>query len=86
VRQIARIQLSYQADGLSIVIDDDGLPYRGDLVGGPPASPAGHGIVGMRERVTALGGEFQAGPRPAGGFRVSATLPLAAAPVPSGPA
>ncbi len=86
VRQIARIQLSYQADGLSIVIDDDGLPCRGDLVAGPPASPAGHGIVGMRERVTALGGEFQAGPRPAGGFRVSATLPLAGAPAPSGPA
>jgi signal transduction histidine kinase len=39
----------------------------------------------MRERVAALGGEFHAGPRPAGGFRVSATLPLAAAPATSGP-
>ena len=86
VRQIARIQLSYRADVLSIVIDDDGLPYRGDLVAGPPASPAGHGLVGMRERVAALGGEFHAGPRPAGGFRVSVTLPLAAAPAASGPA
>jgi signal transduction histidine kinase len=86
VRQIARIQLSYHADALSIVIDDDGLPYRGDLVAGPQASPAGHGLVGMRERVTALGGEFHAGPRPTGGFRVSVTLPLAAAPAASGPA
>jgi len=37
--------------------------------------PGGHGITGMRERVEALGGTLHAGPRPAGGFRVSAVLP-----------
>jgi hypothetical protein len=36
----------------------------------------------MRERATLLGGEFSAGPRPGGGFRVSARLPLPA-PVPA---
>jgi len=37
---------------------------------------AGHGIIGMRERVTLLGGEFSAGPLPGYGFRVSARIPL----------
>jgi signal transduction histidine kinase len=36
----------------------------------------GHGIIGMRERVTLLGGEFSAGPRPGYGFQVSARIPL----------
>ena len=44
------------------------------LAGGLPG--AGHGIIGMRERVTLLGGEFSAGPLPGYGFRVSARIPL----------
>ncbi|MET8504630.1 histidine kinase [Streptomyces sp. NPDC004787] len=39
----------------------------------------GNGLVGMRERVTRLGGVFVSGPTEAGGFRVSAVLPVAAA-------
>jgi len=43
----------------------------------PGALPGGgHGIIGMRERVTLLGGEFSAGPLPGYGFRVSARIPL----------
>jgi signal transduction histidine kinase len=38
----------------------------------------GHGIIGMRERVTLLGGEFSAGPLPGYGFQVSAHIPLPA--------
>jgi signal transduction histidine kinase len=38
--------------------------------------PGGSGVRGMRERATALGGSFDAGPRPGGGFRVTARLPL----------
>ncbi|MER6101081.1 histidine kinase [Streptomyces sp. NPDC001832] len=38
----------------------------------------GHGLLGMRERVTALGGSLTAGPRYSGGFRVHATLPVEA--------
>ena len=37
---------------------------------------SGHGIIGMRERVSLLGGEFSAGPMPGYGFRVSAHIPL----------
>ncbi|MEV6850460.1 sensor histidine kinase [Actinoplanes sp. NPDC051411] len=53
---------------------------------GPPAcvsrsaGPGGHGLVGMRERIAAYGGTFDAGPRPEGGFRVSALIPYAREP------
>ncbi|WP_019629149.1 sensor histidine kinase [Actinomadura atramentaria] len=44
----------------------------------PPQAPAsgGHGLVGMRERATMLGGRFSAGPAVEGGFQVDAELPL----------
>jgi signal transduction histidine kinase len=63
-----------------------GSPDPSRSTGAPPwGSPdpsvdgGGHGIEGMRERVAALGGELQAGPRPQGGFRVHARLPLGTA-------
>ncbi len=60
-----------QQDGhLSIEVTDSG---RGGSVAG-----TGYGITGMRERATLLGGDFSAGPRPGGGFRVTARLPLPA--------
>jgi len=50
---------------------------------GPPALPAesgrkggGHGLIGMRERVTLYGGQLDVGPVPGGGFEVRACLPL----------
>ncbi|WP_405439352.1 sensor histidine kinase [Streptomyces avidinii] len=42
----------------------------------PPSPGAGHGLLGMRERAGMLGGELAAGPRPDGGYEVSAVLPL----------
>jgi signal transduction histidine kinase len=59
----------------------DGAPAPPDDGPAPVASlpGAGHGIIGMRERVTLLGGEFSAGPLPGYGFRVSARIPLPAA-------
>ena len=60
-----------QQDGqLSIEVTDSGH-------GGSPAG-TGYGITGMRERAALLGGDFSAGPRPGGGFRVTARLPLPA--------
>ncbi|MFB0627980.1 sensor histidine kinase [Streptomyces sp. AB3(2024)] len=42
----------------------------------PPSVGAGHGLLGMRERAGMLGGELAAGPRPGGGYEVSAVLPM----------
>ena len=69
----AGVALTWTAGGLEVVIQDDGS--------GHAASPdhVGHGLVGMRERIGAHGGSVSAGPAPAGGWRVAASLPLAAA-------
>jgi signal transduction histidine kinase len=48
--------------------------------GQPTADGAGHGLVGMRERVALLGGSLEAGPEADGGFTVRATLPAGASP------
>jgi signal transduction histidine kinase len=62
-----------QQDGqLSIEVTDSGC--------GSSAAGTGYGITGMRERTALLGGDFSAGPRPDGGFRVAARLPV---PVPA---
>ena len=50
-----------------------------DAASGHGAPGGGHGIIGMRERVTLLGGDFSAGPLPGYGFKVSARIPLPAA-------
>ncbi len=61
------VRLTYE-DGVTVEVTDDG-------VGGPPAVAPGNGIIGMTERAASLGGRVDAGPRPDGGFRVSAHLP-----------
>jgi len=63
-----------QQDGyLSIEVTDSG---RGAPVSKVSAAGTGYGITGMRERAALLGGDFCAGPRPGGGFRVAARLPV----------
>jgi signal transduction histidine kinase len=75
----AHVEISYSEDAMTINVDDDGCARANgsSAVGGHASRELGHGIVGMRERAHALGGELQAGPRPGGGFRVSARLPIA---------
>jgi len=68
----ARIAIVYQPADVVIQVDDDGrgMDDHGPLGGG------GNGLLGMRERATALGGELEAGPLGDRGFRVRARLPL----------
>jgi signal transduction histidine kinase len=68
----ATVRVTYAATDLVVEVDDDG---RGSGVTTDGAG-TGSGIEGMRARATALGGELNAGPRPGGGFRVQARLPL----------
>ncbi|MFD3512885.1 sensor histidine kinase [Streptomyces sp. NPDC058657] len=70
----ADVQVAHSPAGLRLRIDDAG-PATGDDAGG-----SGNGLAGMRERAAALGGTIEAGPRPGGGFRVEAELPLSGTP------
>ncbi|WP_411152789.1 sensor histidine kinase [Streptomyces sp. A30] len=62
---------------LTVRLCDDG-PRPGDGTPRPPALPkgSGHGLVGMRERIGAVGGSLHTGPRPGGGYCVHAVIPL----------
>lgn len=72
----ATVHLHYTAETISIQVDNDG---QGAVTGsGTRPSGRGLGLVGMRERVSALGGRLQAGPQDGGGFRVHAELPVRA--------
>ncbi|MFJ7266728.1 sensor histidine kinase [Streptomyces sp. NPDC099050] len=63
------VTVDYRRDELAVDVVDQGR-------GGAAAAGSGYGIVGMRERVGLLHGEFSAGPLPEGGFRVAAVLPI----------
>jgi signal transduction histidine kinase len=69
----ASVRLHYTPDALTVQVDDDGN------AGSSRPTGSGLGLIGMRERVAALGGQLQAAPRDGGGFRVRAELPVPAA-------
>jgi signal transduction histidine kinase len=69
----ASVHLHYNSAALSIQVDDDG---KGTATSTSNRQPGpGLGLIGMRERVSALGGHLHAGPRDGGGFQVRAELP-----------
>ncbi len=72
----AEVTISYCPDSVAVEVNDEGTGTPPDRVP-PPRTGAGHGIIGMRERVAVYGGEFSAGPGPDGGFRVRARFPIA---------
>jgi signal transduction histidine kinase len=62
-----QVSVGYLPDELRVEVTDDGI-------GGTPDG-VGYGLAGMRERAAILHGTLHAGPRPEGGFRVTARLP-----------
>jgi signal transduction histidine kinase len=71
----AQVVVGYHDRDVTVEILDDG---RGTATStGEGRAGTGHGLIGMRERVAAFGGDLEAGPGPGGGFRVAARLPLA---------
>ncbi|GAA2816083.1 sensor histidine kinase [Saccharopolyspora taberi] len=66
----ARVRAVNDGERIDIEIVDDGSKTE------PSTLPGGNGLIGMRERATIYGGTLDAGPRPEGGWRVHAVLPL----------
>ena len=69
----ALVRVTFAADRLQLEIVDTG---RGPLRR-TPDQPVGHGLVGMRERLSLYGGDLRAGRRTGGGYEVLASIPLA---------
>jgi signal transduction histidine kinase len=70
----AEVVVRYRDGELDLLVRDDGIGS-----GAPSGNGAGHGLIGMRERLNVFGGSLEAGPDDGGGFVVSARFPLGAA-------
>ena len=64
------VRIEYRPAELLITVCDDGGPVAAPTGGG------GSGLIGLRERIAVYGGELDAGPRPGGGWRLAARIPL----------
>jgi signal transduction histidine kinase len=75
----AKVRLTFGDSELGLLIEDDGRGAQQELYEGGGEDGQGQGLIGMRERVGMVSGTLDAGPRPGGGFRISAMLPVKAA-------
>ena len=65
------VRVAYRAEEVAVLVENG--PPAGEPSAGLPSG--GNGLLGMKERVSALGGGFVAGPNKTGGYRVSAVIP-----------
>ena len=72
----ATVRLSFGDSELGLLIEDDGRGAQHELFEDGGEDGLGQGLIGMRERVGMVSGTLDAGPRPGGGFRISAVLPV----------
>jgi signal transduction histidine kinase len=72
----ARVHLTYEESQLRILVEDDGRGAGTGRHDEGGADGLGQGLIGMRERIAMVGGTLDTGPRPEGGFRIKAALPL----------
>jgi signal transduction histidine kinase len=73
-KALARVTIRYKADTLEIEVVDDGRGAAAPLITGNDGR--GHGLIGMKERVSLFGGLLEAGPVLTGGYRVFARMPI----------
>ena len=81
------IHVEYRPRELLITVSDDGPPPgapASDLARGEPSGSGGRGLIGLRERIAVYHGELDAGPRPGGGWRLAARIPLDPLPAENG--
>jgi signal transduction histidine kinase len=67
---VVRLEVRYQGHGVEVEVVNDGGPIQA-------GSNGGYGLIGLGERVAIFGGSLDVGPRPEGGWRLLATLPVA---------
>lgn len=67
-----RVVVTHRPEGVAVTVTDDGPAPRAAV----DRSAGGFGLLGLRERVEAVGGDFRAGPLDGGGWQVAALLPL----------
>ena len=70
------VRVEYRPRELRIKVSDDGRPADSGVANPQPPGSGGRGLIGLRERIAIYGGELDAGPRPGGGWQVSARIPL----------
>src|SRR5262249_20632302 len=72
--RVCTIAIRSEADGIGVEVSDDGEGSSEFRV--PNSERLGSGVAGLAERVRALGGRFEAGPRAEGGFRLAVWVPV----------
>ncbi len=72
----ARVAVDFGERDLNLLIEDDGRGSTDEALTVGGVDGPGHGLIGMRERIGMVSGSLEAGPRPGGGFRIRAVLPL----------